>query len=76
MQYHAKKSMEHFVRRRLWQREKIQVPSGGRGGAGAGSNAGPRKSYVAFFERLEYFKRDLRAEEKDDDLVSLTSATW
>ena len=66
MSYHSKKSMEHFVRRRLWQREKVQ----------RGLTAGPRKSYTAFFERLEFFKRDLKAEEANDDVVSLTCATW
>jgi hypothetical protein len=64
--YHSRKSMEHFVRRRLWQREKQE----------RGVQAGPKKSYTAFFERLEFFKRDLKAEENDDELVSMTSATW
>ena len=64
--YHPRKSMEHFVRRRMWQREKQE----------RSMVRGPRKSYTAFFERLEYFKRDLKAEEKDDDLVAMSSANW
>lgn len=64
--YHPRKALEHFVRRRMWQREKQE----------RGKSKGPKKSYTAFFERLEFFKRDLKAEEKDEDLVAMTSATW
>jgi hypothetical protein len=71
--YHPKRQIEDFIRKRTWSREKQAVSTVKIGGV--------RKSYTTFFERLEYFKRDLKSEEKDDDLVSLTSlahlsATW
>lgn len=74
-QFHSKKSMEHFVRRRLWQREKIQKPTHLGEGGGRGES-GPRKSYNLFLERLELFKQDLKNEEGNDDFVSMESATW
>lgn len=76
-QYHSKKSMEHFVRRRMWQREKIQrAPQiGGEGGL-EGDEGQPKKSYTIFFERLELFKKDLKSEENDDDKVAMSSACW
>lgn len=69
MKFHPLKSMEHFVRRRLWQREKVERDSNSVAGAAV-------KSYTVFFERLERFKEDLKLEEKDDDLVSLKCAAW
>ncbi len=85
MNYHAKKGLEHFVRKRMWQREKIQRSAANAAGANNGSStaagraridAANKKSYTVFFERLELLKKDLRAEETDDDLVSMQSATW
>lgn len=75
-QFHSKKSMEHFVRRRLWQREKIQKPTHLGDGSGGGRGTGPRKSYDIFLERLELFKQDLKNEEGNDDHVAMESATW
>jgi hypothetical protein len=76
LNYHPKKGLEHFVRRRLWMREKTTraTASNTRGGAGGGADS--RKSYTIFFERIELLKKDLRAEENDDELVSMFSATW
>jgi len=77
--YHAKKGLEHFVRKRLWVREKTQRAAADGSGSGNGARsaaAAGKKSYTQFFERLELLKKDLQAEELDDDLVSMLSATW
>jgi len=80
MTWHAKKGVEHFVRRRLWQREKIArgglIGRHQQGISSSGDEDGAQKSYMIFFDRLECFRRDLMAEEKDEELVSLSSATW
>ena len=62
----AKKGVEHFIRKRVWAREK-QRPEKPRD---------PKKTVEALFSRLQRWEKDVQAEAEDPDRIVLGAATW